>query len=325
MIRNPIIPLLFVLLAAFTGSCYTSELTLNVLEPAEIKLPSAIQRISILPLPGPPSTSYDSLRYQKPEHDSLVRKVKMGYIHGIHEVLDLSPRFQKVVITDTSAGDFTHDNLFYWNELQEFCIRDTTDIILILSKAVTYDYFVNVTGNIWGDVILNDYILTNKTKWLFYAPFQEKLVAKHEFSDTVLIKGGFTIREFANIYYDVCYSLGQRFGGSISPHWNESSRVLFTGPGKNLKDAATFAGKNHWYKATLLWNELVEDENPGKASRAAFNIALAFERDDELDQAFSWAVFADSLHRNVYTNQYVKTLKARIKMKELLDVQMTGE
>jgi hypothetical protein len=73
----------------------------------------------------------------------------------------------------------------------------------------------------------------------------------------------------------------------------------------------------------LIWNRIA-----GKkfmlASRAALNLALAFERDDDLDQAVLWAAYADSLRSNSITTTYRKTLGERLKVKENLDGQLSG-
>jgi hypothetical protein len=309
------------------GACYTNKLTISVLEPAKLGLPASIQRISILPLPGVPSKTgvYDSLKFIKPFPDADVNAIKMGYLYGISDVLTSSPRFQKVVIADSSITRFTANGRLFWDDLQKVCTHDTTDVILVLTKAVSRDYYdLSYRNNSW-EYYNNDYTLISHTKWVFYLPFKQKELTRFAFSDTLVMSGGFSILEMGYLLYDACYSIGERTGKKLTPHWQNVSRFYFTGPGRQLNKAAGFITKDQWYNAALIWNKLAEDSNVKYASRAAYNLALAYERDDVLDQASLWIAFSDSLSSNAITSSYKKTLADRLKTRPKLVEQLNGK
>ena len=324
MSRYPIITLALSV-SILAGSCYTSQLSLDVLEPAKNILPSSIQRLSVLPMPGAPSAHFDSLVFLWVESGTDIYEIKMGYLYGIHDVLSTSPRLQRVILSDTTGTNFKKTGWLYWDDLKRVCANDTTDIVLVLTRAISHDFYpagLNKSSN--GSVSLVDYSIINKTRWIFYEPKTEQIITRFEFADTVKIMGDLMSFEVPDMLYESCYLAGQRTGKRLSPYWQNVSRILYSGPGKDLKDAAEFAGKNHWYKASLIWNELIEHRNTKIASRAAFNLALAFEQDDELDQANLWIAYSDSISTNKQTLSYRKILDTRLKNKTFLEEQLTG-
>jgi len=127
------------------------------------------------------------------------------------------------------------------------------------------------------------------------------------------------------LLYNACFRTGNKVGIQISPSWNDNvQRVIYTGPNRELRNAAYLVIKNQWIEAAQIWNRLSETTHRKLASRACFNIALAYERDDDLDQAISWIAYADSLFSNSKTLHYKKILDDRTKTRALLDQQMSG-
>jgi hypothetical protein len=114
-------------------------------------------------------------------------------------------------------------------------------------------------------------------------------------------------------------------GLQISPAWHDSiPRTFFTGPGRELGYASQLVMKNQWDQAAVIWNRLSENPNKRLASHASFNMALAWERDDELDQAMLWISYSDSLMSSGNTLIYKKIIEDRLKNRKILDLQMKG-
>jgi len=336
MRRNPILPYLCLLLYLAAGGCYVEHLSMEWLEPAVIALPSDIQKVSVLRLPGTQSKmgSFDSLHILKLERSADPMKIKMGYVYGLYDVFKTTPRFQRVILSPAHDSSIISKARLYWDDLMKICTHDSTNVVLILTKAISEDYFNNYksisydnSSDDFSNFVSTDYTLINKTKWVFYDPFKQAELLKFYSVDTTVISGGFamyTMSQLNYLLYDVCLSVGIQVGNKLVPHWREADRIYFTGPGKDLKDAANFITKNHWYKATLLWENLIEGSNKTKASRAAFNTALAFEQNDNLNQASLWINYADSLAHTNITENYKKALDARLKLMNILDTQLAG-
>jgi hypothetical protein len=326
------------------------HMTMSVLEPAIVTLPASIQRISILPVPGKPRPSgvFDSLKYIRLKPDTDVKNIKMGYLHGFYEVVKASPRFQKVVLSDTSFLRLNPGGRISWDIAGQICQHDTTDVLLVLSKAVVYDVVEALSlfdleklgieylqypysGDdqdyqpSYSSEINVYYKLINHTKWTFYSPSEQTKMAEFTYVDSLYGNMVLDPKVLENMLYQNCYLSGSALGIRICPTWKEGvERIFFTGPGRDMRIAARYANKNQWTDAATLWNKLSDDEKKGRASRAAYNMAIVWERDDDLDQAVAWITYADSLQSSIQIVTYKSILENRLKSRTLLDEQMKG-
>jgi len=321
MQRPFIILLIFLIAQLFAGSCYISESNLTVLQPADTVLPASLQKITILPMPGPSSASgrFDSLSFENPGDPY---QIKMGYIHGIYRVLSESPRFSSVKLADTVNAPFIRNTQIYWDDLEKICKVYGTDAVLILSRAVSY---AQNNTEILRAYSYSDYSMLNKTRWIFYQPQKQNTTARYNFTDTIALAGEFSEVRLFDLLYEACYLTGVNCGKRMVPYWQEVSRIIYSGPGRDLRDAAAFALKDRWHNSGMMWNDLISYKKSRLASRAAFNLAVAFEREDDLEQAYLWVTYADSLQSSELTTRYKKILDLRIKNRALLDHQITGK
>jgi hypothetical protein len=324
---------LLVLVIFFIAACSTGRIYINVLQPAEFNLPAAIQRISIFPGAGLPDEpgEWDSLRHIDLETDYNYNRIKRGYIFGLYDVISKSPRFQKVVIADTAWENLLDSGFIRWDELNQICAEDSTDAVLILKKAVSHDdlehryytqspcYFV--------------FTMINETKWAFYLPSSRTATGDMEFTDTIsleqydpLCDGWAKLQDIDAVLYESSFNTGMRVATRLSPWWKENiTRTYYSGTNREMRKAAALIKKDQWQAAAEIWNTLAENQQSRLAAMAAFNLALAWERDDALDQAWLWISYADSLHSNKKMLLYKDLLDQRIKSRPLLDLQMAGK
>jgi hypothetical protein len=213
----------------------------------------------------------------------------------------------------------------YWDEAAKICRRDSTDVLLVLSKAVGYDELNN--NRIFGDIESYNinYRMISRTRWIFYQPFKEKELARFTFRDTAMFNGSLLLTEFEGLLYDFCYYSGSLSAKKMSPYWNDVERFYFSGPGMEMRTAARHFRNSQWYEAAAIWNTLSESPKKIVASRAAYNLALTYERDDVLEQAMLWIAYADSLYQDEKTISYKKILEERMKNTAKLDEQMAGK
>ncbi len=302
-------------------SCLPYNVTISVLEPAEVTLPVSVQRISILPVPGYYSKPgvFDSLSHAILNPKTDIKEIKMGYLHGMYDVLSQSPRFGKVVFTDTSY----YKNRLMWEDVDKICRHDTTDALLILNKVISYDainkyYFLD---NDESDLQSN-YRMLNYSKWALYMPEKESSIGTYEFTDTLNVPGFFGPSGLEQLLYHACYMSGQSSARKLSPYWANVQRNFYSRPGGDMRKAARLVMKDQWGEAASIWNKLSEEDNKTIAARASYNIALAYERDDMLDQATLWAAYADSLANDNNMDIYSKLLMIRMNVRDKLEEQM---
>jgi|WetSurMetagenome_2_1015567.scaffolds.fasta_scaffold136471_2 hypothetical protein len=324
-LRKGIIFILLIFIA-----CSTGRISISVLEPAKINIPSSIKRVSLFPgagIPNPPGVM-DSIHEIELEPDYDYNRIKRGYMHGVYETMSQSPRFHKVVLSDSIYESLLVTGMISWAEIRQICSHDSTDAIFLLKKAVSRDTLAryDVPGVYCGIL----YRVINNTKWTFYQPFLQREYEDLIYSDTSIFKqddencdGHTTLLDVQGILYDACFGTGTRLGEQISPTWHDNiPRVLFTGPGTKLQQASLLAMNDKWDDAAAVWNALAEGKKRRQASHAAYNMALAWEREDDLPQAVLWISYADSLLSSGKTLAYKKILEVRLKNRELLDLQM---
>lgn len=138
------------------------------------------------------------------------------------------------------------------------------------------------------------------------------------------------------------------FAGSIPvkkmlPHWETASRILHTGGCVEMRDAAVYVRENNWSEALPLWRQVYEKAKGKKKMRAAHNLALGYEMQDNLQQALEWAkkaqelafdadqveqkkntaeIDADEVPNYALESLYVTELEKRTSQMALLNTQM---
>jgi hypothetical protein len=312
------------------ASCSTGRICISVLEPAKITIPASIRKVSLFPGAGIPDLPgvLDSINNIELDPGYNYNRIKRGYMEGLYEILSASPRFPKVVPEDTAYEEMMASGVISWDELKQLCNHDSTDAVLILKFAVSQDTLVRYgfPGLTCGIV----YRVINHTKWTFFQPMLQNEYLDIPFSDTSIFDvidencdPFFALPNTGDILYDAFYHTGVKMGEQISPIWhNDIPRILFVGPGNQLRKAFRYVLKDQWNEAAEIWNVMAEGRNRRLASHASFNIALAWEKDDDLDQAVLWVSHADSLLSSGKTMAYKKILENRLKKRALLDQQM---
>lgn len=313
------------------SSCYPGRITLTVLEPARIMIPASITKISLFPGAGIPDLPgvIDSINNIELNPVYNYNHLKRAYMAGLYDRISASPRFLKVVPADSTYENLLYSGIISCEELRQLCIRDSTNAVLMLKNAVSHDTLVRYNyPELFCGIV---YRLINHTKWTFCQPFQPYEHMDFVFADTSIFEQEdescdphATLLNTGNILYDAFYSSGTRAAEEICPTWNtDVPRIFYTGPGRQLRQASLLVINNQWTEAAELWNKAADSRNRRMASRASFNLALAWEQDDDLDQAYLWISHADSLLSSGRTLAYKKTLETRLKKRDILDQQMS--
>ncbi len=320
-----------ILFLFIVSACTTERIIISVLQPAEISIPPSIQKISLFPgagIPDPPGT-YDSISRIKLKPDYNYNPIKRGYMQGLYEVIQETPRFTRVVLTDTIYENLVASGVISWDDLRQICIHDSTDAVLLLKKAVSYDILDYVYED---DYCSLRYNLVTHTKWCFYQPFLYTASDDLIFTDFNNYEQPLDncqpqpLQNITGILYDACVQSGSKLGERISPGWQDDiQRIIYKGPGKSLKQAYFLASHHQWNQAAAIWYELSGSKKKNQATRASCNLALTWERDDEFEQAIQWILYADSIRSTQNTREYAKILEQRIQFKEELDNQLKGK
>jgi len=309
-----------------SSSCSVGYVSLSVLKPAELTLPAGIRNLSVYNhvYDSMPPGVFDSVDEVNMWPDVNYNEAKNYYLMGLFETASKSPRFTRVSLTDSVDTHDLDPQEINWSVIESICQKDSSDALIVFSGDRNRD-FLNVYG-FFSYCYMNYYVF-NDHDWSIYYP-EERMAIFFELSDTLSWEGYdencySRVPDIYDLLSEACYNSGIRAGLHIAPYWEDNiPRMIFTGGNGNMRKAAQMVSSGNWYAAAQIWNRLSASPNKKIASKASFNIALAYERDDQLDQSILWIAYADSLTRNKLVDDYVRMLEERLETKELLDRQM---
>jgi hypothetical protein len=318
------------------SSCYTvSTYYLSILEPAEITLPADIRNISVYPgiITNRSNTGeLDSLNNIRFDPGINYYEYCYGYIDGLAEILEFSPRFDSIVITDSvlvasinKTGDFS------WNDVIRICKKDSTDAVINLESFYLKD-FMDI-NNFFGFECYVAFLIRNSSSWKIYYPEEFTVIDEHTSIDTLKWIGlDFYCDNALNklprtfdMISESSYWAGKKYGSRIAPLWYDNVKRVYYSYSSGTKDMSAASAKvraDQWRDAAEIWRDLTDHQNKKLASRACFNMALACEVEDKLELAYEWAKKSNELYHSIRTESYIKTIEKRLRNIVRLDEQM---
>lgn len=125
--------------------------------------------------------------------------------------------------------------------------------------------------------------------------------------------------------------IGMKASPNFVPHWSNETRWFYSGMGARWKEATAYARSEKWGKAAERWKQLFNNSTSWKTqAKAASNIALGFEMNSELKEAYEWANKSYELFKKNEGDEsknarllslYVETLMNRIRSDKKLNMQ----
>ncbi len=116
--------------------------------------------------------------------------------------------------------------------------------------------------------------------------------------------------------------VGYSFGIRNVPVWNEISRIVYLGYEKELRLAAKHTNKGEWEKAKILWEQNLSSEDKKLAAKCAYNLAVYYELEDDIDTALQYAIQANEIWSRPVIVFYIQELEIRLQNKGDLARQM---
>lgn len=113
----------------------------------------------------------------------------------------------------------------------------------------------------------------------------------------------------------------------LLPHWTEVDRIYFDGGNVNMRDAGVYVREQDWNQACLLWQELYDTKKGKVKMRAAYNLALYYELQEDFVRAKEYLETALALApENSWEMQFIQyyqlQLDEQAKLNQRLKVQM---
>jgi len=330
-------------------SCKTKSVSVKVLKPAEIYIPSNIKTLAVvnrsLPAKGNGNQFNNVVEGIFSGEGLFVdREASQRTVSGLADGLQNSPRFEITVpdgldLRGTGTAKFPPP--LEWNKVEQICRNYSADALILLE---TFD---SNTSKRYGsqqktrkednkDVTYTEYKATIDISvnagWRIYDPRNHKIIDQNVFVDhKAWNRNGRTKTEAENNLPKQAYAVknagyfaGKRYAVRISPNWIWVSRHYYVKGNDDFKDAKYKVDAKRWEDAAEIWKRYVNDSDFQIAGRACYNMALASEILGKFDIALNWAQKAYADYHLKDALQYINILENRIRDAERIDEQMNN-
>ena len=322
----------------FLTACKTYEFfNIEVLEPAELFFPPEMQNVVLahnISLDDADTLGMPFKIFDVPGYDSIHLDTALANIalYTIADMLNFTGRFS-FSIEDSLERTLPENTMDFLVEDVDFIKRlceeaDSADAFILLNKldqSNNYDVFLSEGGSYFGQ-----FEIVLKTEWLFINPFTSKLIDKKNILDTIyyqvdplLLEDGNTGFEARQAALSVAASAsGNVYGKRISPHFVETSRMIFKKGDKNIKTGFEQAQLGNWKNAAWFWKNAFSSSDQKIKAKACFNLALANEMEGLLIPALEWANDSYRYFPDTLNATYISILEKRISQQNELLIQM---
>lgn len=336
--------LLFFLMASIIGCRSTNIVTMSVIEPAPVTLPSSMKKIGIINRSLTSDQTLDKIdKVFSVEGKNLDKEGAQESITGLEEELRKNSRLEEVIVLKdetlekTSFGTFP--NPLSWDKAAEICRKNQLDGLFLLefydteSKINYSTKQVKLSGPLGIEIPAIEHHASAqtiiKTGWRVYDNNSKNIIDEFTMSKQVNTVGkGINPAEAASAITgrkeavnQMSYKIGQGYGLSIIPYQIRVSRDYYVNGNDNFKIAKRKAQTGNWDGAAELWLRDTNNPKTKLAGQAAYNMAIINEIKWQLDDAIEWARKAYENYDNKLALRYVKILENRKAKKELLSQQ----
>lgn len=309
---------LFLLIVLALSSCQTMEqISIDYMLPAEVSFPSQLRKVAVVNnMSATPDKQLKPEENKVKEENEISRAV--AYLNGdpktatesLAKTIAGQNYFDEVIICDSAlrAHDLTpRESTLSPYEVKELTQGLRADVLIALenlqikaTKAISYlpewnCYYGTLDAKVYPTVKVylpnrkGPMVTINNNDSIFWEEYgnTELSVRSHLPADEQVLAEA---SDFAG-------SLPVKY---LLPYWKTSYRYIFVNGSVDMRDAAIYAKEKEWDKAFKLWERAYKTgKSDKKKMRAAFNIALCHEMNDQLEEAEKWAIQAQTLAQKV--------------------------
>ena len=342
--KNTVVLLLISL--AIVGCSSTNYVTMSVLEPAPVTVPSYIKKVGIVDrsLPSDENEQQDKIdQVLSIEGGNLDIEGSQEALRGVDDELSGNNRFTEVsLLKDVdlrSPGMGIFPAPLSWDVVEKICNENHVDALFVLEfydtdTDISYSSQpVTINGPMGVKIpAVEHYAHMHtlvKTGWRVYDPIGRMILDEFPMQESI-DKSGKGINPAAALsamigrkdaVKQVSYTVGQNYAYRILPYSIRVSRKYYVRGTDNFKIAKRRAQTGDWEGAAQLWERETENPKAKVAGRANYNMAIINEINGNLDAAIQWAKKAYSDYKIKLALEYVRILEDRERRNERLREQ----
>lgn len=309
---------LFLLIVASLSSCQTMEqISIDYMLAGEVSFPAQLRKVAVVNnVSDTPDRPLKPDENKSKEENEISRAV--AYFPGnpavatesLAKTIAEQNYFDEVIICDSALR--THDlhpreSTLNPQEVKELAYGLGADVVIALenlqikaTKAITYIPEWNCHyGTVDAKVYPTVKVYLPNRKGPMVTINNNDSIFWEEYGSTEI-----NVRSYLPTDKQIL-SEASEFAGSLPvkyllPYWKTSYRYIFVNGSVDMRDAAIYAKEKEWEKAFKLWERAYNTaKSDKKKMRAAFNITLYYEMNDQLEEAEKWATQAQALAQKV--------------------------
>lgn len=318
---------------------------MQVLVPARIDIPNNIHSVGIInrSLPEKGNTLGNVLEGLISGESILAdREASERCIVGVTEHLNQAPRFKAVAIYGANlkgTGTKQFAPPIQWNEVDRLCKQYNVDALAVLESFDSDIFFDRGERKVKRkvndrEVMVTEYLAELNVRvnagWRIYDNTQKRIIDENIYTDERHwdSQGDNPEEAFRRLpskrraLDDAGHFSGQQYAIRISPNWLTVSRSYYKKGNDRMKLAKEYAKRGNWDSAITTWKIEAQNADPEIAGRASYNMAVASERNGDLETALIWANKALKEYNNKKAAAYIAILQQRMYDQQRLDRQM---
>lgn len=339
----------FLLIACLFTACSTVEyINIETYNPAEVTFPKSVEKVLIVnnAVSQPDNIGFTYTLYGE-KQDTLrcdVDSALFKACHSLGKSIVESSFFNDVLLYQEKTrrdNDYLKDEKLTPEKVRELCEQTGTDAIISLDRLL-FELEKNVAG-LGGGLVAGKVNVKMAGVIRGYLPDRENSLATIYVEDSVFWSEGAENPTILKLYIpstdEALKVAGEYIGTKVTPyfipHWQKETRWLFKSEGALWKEATAYVRAEKWEEAAQRWRAIYQKSSSWKErGKAASNLALYYEMNTQLKEAFDWAnksykLFKENggeeYNQTNVQQLYVETLGKRIQSNLKLNKQFGQE
>ncbi len=285
---------IFTLSACSTAS-YTSY-NIEQLRPAYYTLPSTVEKILVV-----------NCAEQGEVSDILISNKRSDQTAYLRRIPDMACA---VLSAEINSSDFKHASTEnrHWNfermlqKSDSLCSANEADLILALRD---YDYKSKLEGGKYPSegMICVSLLGIMRSQFVLVTPsgISSELEERNDtlewsFCDTSEEAVIQRLPQYNEVYFHTAENVGEECAKQLTPTWQTVNRYMLSSDARKMQDAVRWAYNENWDNARDLWVENFKVAVGADKARTAYNIALYYEHEGDIDEASIWCSKALDLY-----------------------------
>jgi hypothetical protein len=330
----------------------SKSITLTRLAPAEINVPTHIQRIVLVDRTEPENKNLALIEgILSGETPFEVKNAVDATLSTLHQELNTSPRYQVIRARERLSGGLFAQVMpvpMTWQQIDALCAQYNADGVLAIerftSDFVITDKKATIKKTIGSgkdakvievDGIYVEGVASVGTGFRFYDKVNRNIIDQQDYSKTNIWSAEAETRtqavllliDKARATQIVGKMAGASYSRRVAPMLVTLTRTMYSKPKSNfaLLKGSRFAEVNKWEEAIGEWEAGLAYASTKEAGRLCYNIALGKEIMGDFYAAQDWAGRAYAYHNFKPGKSYARMLSSRIMEEELVQRQLARD